>query len=171
MASLPGRSDSGTTLVTAGIKNRAVLPAMSSQAAGRARQIPARAVPQGDPYENAAGQAPCAPEVSRKTRLVKIPAPVRHTGHPHSPSRRALAARALGTDTNLEHRHAADTKLELRHEIRIPALARRETPPRLVVRCFHPWRSTSFRVRTAFASDRLVILTMRPRGGVVGRCR
>jgi len=29
------------------------------------------------PYENAAGQAPCAPEVSRKTRPVKIPARVR----------------------------------------------------------------------------------------------
>src|SRR5665811_345795 len=52
---------------------------------------------------------------SEKALQRPIEPPVRHTGHPHSPSRRALAARALGTDTNLEHRHAADTKLELRH--------------------------------------------------------
>ena len=51
-------------------------------------------------------------EVSRKTQPVKIPAPVPHTG-PHWPSRRAVAAvRVLGTDT----------KMELRHEIRIPTV-------------------------------------------------
>lgn len=60
--------------------------------------------------------------VFRKTRPVKIPAQVPHTGA----SQLSVASSRPGvrrTDTKMEHRHAADTNLELRHQIRIP------TPP------------------------------------------
>ena len=54
---------------------------------------------------------------------MKIPARVLHTGHPPLAAASSPAC-VLGTDTNLEHRPVADTKVH-RHEIRIPPAQRR----------------------------------------------